>query len=123
MEQVLKTGIQDLNYVRYHELFPQFGRYEIENVIKQEWGPITKTIIHFQRELVIELLRRGKSDEYILKVLGYSDSTISRQSKIDRTFGKLFNGMTANEVGEYFTQTYLDSEEHFIWYNDLEDFE
>ncbi len=117
---ILETGLQDLTHGKIHSFLPPFGKYEIKHLIKNEWKSLNSAKLQFGREIAIYLFRKEKSDEYILKVLGYSEATIS--SQIDRTFKKLFNGMTANEAREYFTSGYKNIEGHFIWYSDLDNY-
>jgi len=118
----LETGIQDLTYTKIHYSLPRFGLTEITNLITNEWGGILQAKIHFGRYIAISLFRRGLSDEYILRVLGYSEGTISHKHKRERTFQRLFNGMTADEARAYFTSEYRETEGHFIWYSDLDNY-
>lgn len=90
--EVLSTGVQDITIDKIHSTLPQFGRYEIVNLISSEWGTqvissdfsrfgIINAKRYFQRYIAIRLFRMGASDEYILKVLGYSEGTINHKSK------------------------------------------
>jgi len=122
---ILQTGIQDLTYAKIHSFLPQLGRREIENLIVGKWSGILNAKALFGREIAIYLFRKGASDEYILKVLGYSESTIQQsKSNIDRIFKKLFNGLqwTADEARKYFTSGYKNVEGHFIWYSDSDNY-
>jgi hypothetical protein len=119
---ILETGIQDLTYVKIHSFFPRFGKHEVQRLIENEWGDIFEAKTQFGREIAIYLFRRGASDEYILKVLGYSESTVSRNLRRERVFKELFDGMTADEAREHFTFVYISVEGHFIWYSDLDNY-
>ncbi|GAH50313.1 unnamed protein product, partial [marine sediment metagenome] len=116
----LETGIQDLTYGKIHSFLPQFGKHEINRLIKDEWDGILSAKIQFGRQIAIHLFRRGASDEYILKVLGYSEITIKMSR--DRAFKKLFDGMTADEAREHFTSEYKNVENHFKWYSGLDNY-
>ena len=119
---ILETGISSLTYGKIQSFLPQFGAHEIKRLIKEEWGGIFEAKIQFGREIAIYLFRRGMSDEYILKVLGYSKTTISRDSERVKVFKKLFNGMTAAEAREHFTREYKNVENHIKWYTDLDNY-
>lgn len=41
---------------------------------------------------------------------------------MDRTFKRLFDGMTADKAREHFTRVYKNIEGHFIWYSDLDNY-
>ena len=122
VSEILETGIQDLTYGKIHSALPQFGRYEIIHLIDDQWGGILQAKIYFGRYIAIRLFRMGASDEYILRVLGYSGETITQSAKRERTFKKLFNGMTADEARAYFTSEYRETYGHFIWYSDLDNY-
>ena len=117
---ILETGLQDLTHEKIHSFLPLFGEYEIKHLIRNEWEGLISARLQFGREIAICLFRKEKSDEYILKVLGYSEVTIP--SQIDRAFKRLFNGMTADEAREHFTSGYKEVEGHFIWYSDLDNY-
>lgn len=122
LSTILETGVQDLTYGKLHSFLPQFGKFEIVHLIEGKWSGILNAKIHFAREIAIRLFRRGASDGYILKVLGYSEGTISREAKRERIFKRLFNGMTADEAREHFTSEYKNVENHFKWYSDLDNY-
>jgi len=117
---ILETGVQDITYAKIHSFLPLFGRYEIISLIKGRWGGITNAKVQFGREVAIYLFRKEKSDEYILRLLGYSQANINSDSW--SLFCRLFNGMTADEAREHFTSGYKDVEGHFIWYSDLDNY-
>lgn len=119
---LLETGIQDLTYSKIHSFLPLFGKYEIMNLIRGKWDGISNARVQFGREIAIHLFRKGASDEYILRALGYSENTIRIEESRDRTFKGLFDGMTADEAREHFTFVYISVEGHFIWYSDLDNY-
>ena len=119
---ILETGIQDLTYGDIYSFLPQFRKSEILYLIEKNWNGILNAKLLFGREVTIYLFRRGASDEYILKVLGYSESTISHKPSQERIFKRLFDGMTADEAREHFTRVYKNIEGHFIWYSDLDNY-
>ena len=117
---ILETGLQDLTHEKIHSFLPLFGEYEIKHLIRNEWKSLHSAKLQFGREIAIYLFRKGESDKYILKVLGHSEAATS--SQMDRTFKRLFNGMTADEAREHFTFVYISVEGHFIWYSDLDNY-
>ncbi len=119
---ILKTGIKDITYAKVHSFLPLFGQREIIRLIEGKWGGISSAKIQFGREIAIYLFRKEASDEYIIKVLGYAESTVSSKAKRELMFKRLFNGMTADEAREHFTSGYKDIEGHFIWYSDLDNY-
>jgi len=107
---ILRRDIQGLTYEKICSFLPQFGEYEIGNLIRNKWGSLLSAKKQFGREIAIYLFRKGASDEFILELFGHS------------AFRRLFDGMTADEAYELFTSEYKNVENHFRWYSDLDNY-
>jgi len=76
-----------------------FGWTEIDNAIKNEWGSLKDAQKTLWRPIIIQRFKDGWDGKDILLSLGYSATTV--KAKYNKIFGRLFWGMTMEEVKNF----------------------